>query len=96
MAVTIRRFCTQLRRLKKLRKTDQAFDAFVDGLTAALVSEAKMYEVDKTVSPAHTELIAAVAARVIHRLRETPILDRKRIEAATLAEPAPGWSFSDS
>jgi hypothetical protein len=63
-------------KIERLRKTDQAFDALLDVLTAALVSEGKMCETDKTVSSAHTELIDAIAARVIHRLREMPIDDR--------------------
>ena len=66
----------------------------LDVLTA-LLSEAKMCEADKTVSLAHIELIDAVAARVIHRLKEMPTLDITRIEAPTMAELVLGGSFSD-
>ena len=81
-------------KIEELRKTDQTFDALLDVLTAALVAEGKMREADKTLSSAHFELIDAVAARVIHRLNEMPIIGGTRIEAATVAELALGESFS--
>jgi hypothetical protein len=50
-------------KIARLRKADQAFDSLLDVLTAALLSEGKMCEADKTVSSAHIELIGAVAER---------------------------------
>src|SRR6185503_19656864 len=82
-------------KIEKLRNADQAFDALLDVLTAALLSERKMCEADKTVWSAHIELIDAVAARVIHRLKEMPLANRTRIETATVAELTLGGSFAD-
>jgi len=83
-----------IRKIEKLRKTDQTFDALLDVLTAALLSEGRMYEAGKAVSPAHTELIDAIAERVIHRLKEMPTVDATRIEAATVTELVLGGSLN--
>jgi len=55
-------------KIERLRTADQAFDALLDVLTAASLSEGKVCAADKTVSSAHIELIDAVAARVQHSI----------------------------
>jgi hypothetical protein len=57
-------------RVERLRETDEAFDSLIDVLTATLTSEAKNRGAGTSVSLAHSELIDAVAMRVIHRLKE--------------------------
>jgi hypothetical protein len=57
-------------KVERLRETDEAFDALIDVLTATLTSETKNFGAGAGVSLAHSELIDAVAVRVIHRLKE--------------------------
>ena len=56
-------------KIERLRKADEAFDALLDVLTATLTSEGKRHGTDKIVSSAHSELLDAIASRVIQRLR---------------------------
>lgn len=73
-------------KIERLRKTDEAFDAMLDLLTATLISE--KYESNKLASSAHPELIDAVASRVIQRLKEMPIAQTADIALATIKELA--------
>ena len=57
-------------KIERLRKTDEAFDSLIDVLIATLTSETKNFGAGTGVSLAHSELIDAVAVRVIHRLKE--------------------------
>ena len=72
-------------KVERLRKTDEAFDALIDVLTAALVSEGKRRP---AVSTANSEWIDAVALRVIQHLREQP-MEGHTIQAATLMDVSP-------
>ena len=71
-------------KIERLRKTDEAFDALLDVLTATLVSE--KYETPKLASPPHPELIEAVASRVIERLKEMMPIPRKADMTVTTIE----------
>jgi hypothetical protein len=57
-------------KIERLRKTDEAFDSLIDVLMATLASETKNLGAGPSVSLTHSELIDAVAVRVIHRLKE--------------------------
>src|SRR6185312_385721 len=57
-------------KIRRLRETDEAFDALLDVLTAALTLSGKGHNLGRVMSPsAHSELIDAVAARVIQCLK---------------------------
>ena len=56
-------------KIERLRKTDEAFDSLIDVLTATLTSETKNFE-GTGVSLADSELIDAIAVRILHRLKE--------------------------
>jgi len=71
-------------KIETLRKTDAAFDSLLDILTAALASKGKRYGTDESVSSAHSELIDAVALRVIQRLKEFPMSGETKIQAAAI------------
>jgi len=70
-------------KIERLRKTDEAFDALLDVLTAALACEGKPSGVSAT-SSAHSELIDAVALRVIQHLKELRMSDEAKIHAAAI------------
>jgi hypothetical protein len=57
-------------KIERLRETDEALDSLIDVLMATLTSETKTFGAGTSVSLAHSELIDAVAVRVIHRLKE--------------------------
>lgn len=57
-------------KVERMRKIDEAFDSLIDVLMATLTSETKSFGAGTGVSLAHSELIDAVAMRVIHRLKE--------------------------
>ena len=57
-------------KIERLRKTDEAFDSLIDVLMATLTSETKSFGDGTGVSLTHSELIDAVAMRVIYRLKE--------------------------
>ena len=57
-------------KIERLRKTDEAFDSLIDVLMATLTAETKNSGAGSGVPLAHSELIDAVAVRVIHRLKE--------------------------
>lgn len=72
-------------KIERLRKTDDAFDALMDVLAATLASEGNR---GPAVCVAHSELIDAVALRVIQRLKEQPV-DRRTIQATTTVDVSP-------
>jgi hypothetical protein len=57
-------------KIERLRKTEETFDSLIDVLAALLTSEKKNFEAGTGVSLTHSELIYALAVRVIHRLKE--------------------------
>jgi hypothetical protein len=57
-------------KIERLRKTDEAFDSLIDVLMATLTSETKNFGTGTGVSLVQSEVIDAVAVRVIHRLKE--------------------------
>jgi hypothetical protein len=57
-------------KIERLRKTDEAFDSLIDVLMATLISETENFGAGTGVALAHSELIDAIAVRVIHRLKE--------------------------
>ena len=57
-------------KVERMRKIDDVFDSLIDVLVATLTSETKNLGAASGVSLQHSELIDAVAARVIHRLKE--------------------------
>jgi len=59
-----------LAKVERMRKTDEAFDSLIRVLMATLTSETKSFGDGTDVSLTHSELIDAVAVRVIHRLKE--------------------------
>jgi Bacterial dnaA protein helix-turn-helix len=60
-------------KIEKLRKSDEAFDALIDVLTAALTSEPQNCGSGTGASLAHSKFVDAVASRVIQRLKEVPL-----------------------
>jgi hypothetical protein len=72
------------RSCQKPRKQGFAFDAPLDVLPAALASEGKRYGTEKSISSTHSELIDAVASRVIQRSKEMPMPGKRHIDAATM------------
>ena len=65
-----RHHTTVLYAIENLRKEDEAVDALVDILTAALSPESGCEMAKTTASPSRSLLIEAVASRVIDRLGE--------------------------
>jgi len=79
-------------KIERLRKTDETINSLLDVLTATLASEGKPSLVSAS-SSAHSELIDAVAVRVIQRLKELPMGDETKIQAAAITErPVSGAS----
>jgi len=77
-------------KMERLRKTDEAWDSLIDVLTATLTSGTTNCRTGRGVSSAHSELIDAVATRVIHRLTE--LIPERREQAdsnATVAQLGP-------
>jgi hypothetical protein len=60
-------------KVETLRKTDDAFGALLEVLTATIASEVKKHGTDKIASKAHRDLIDAVASRVVQRLKQMSI-----------------------
>ena len=59
-----------IEKIENLRKTDEALDALVDVLTAALSSESTCEAPKPAGPPSRSLLIEAIASRVIDRLAE--------------------------
>ena len=72
-------------KIERLRNTDEAIDSLLDVLTATLASQGTPSLVSAT-SSAHSGLIDAVALRVIQRLKELPMSDDMKIQAAAITE----------
>jgi hypothetical protein len=75
-------------KIETLRKTDEAFDSLLDVLTATIASDGNGHGTDKIISPAHCDLIDAVASRVIQRLKENPITRTAHLATETTTENA--------
>lgn len=58
-------------KIERLRKADEAFDSLLDILTDILTSEPNTLGTPTSVSPAHLELMEAVALRVIQHFERT-------------------------
>jgi hypothetical protein len=59
-----------IEKIERLRRTDEAVDALIDVLTAALSAESTCETPKPAAPPSRSLLIEAVASRVIERLTE--------------------------
>jgi Bacterial dnaA protein helix-turn-helix len=74
-------------KVERLRKTDETFDSLLDILTDTLAATSNNCGLATRASPAHSELIDAVALRVIDRLKELPMNGKtQEIQAALITE----------
>ena len=71
-------------KIERLRKADEAFDSFLDILTETLTSESRNFVPGTSPTLAHSELIDAVALRVIQHLNKLPMnVGTEQIQAIT-------------
>jgi hypothetical protein len=67
-----------IEKIENLRRTDEAVDALVDALTAALSPESACETPKPAAPPSRSLLIEAVASRVIDRLTELRLAKNMR------------------